>query len=212
MPAITLATFESLIWSRLENDTAFYPSGEVDDATNEALRIAAAFKGFAQTRQSAGNTVANQVLYSVPSPILYPTDVFWAGTELFKSPANATAQQFAAWLGGLPGNGPPAYWVPLGIKLFAIVPADPNGGNLLEVAGVAEQAQLVNSGDTAVLPDQFADVVVEHAVIALQLAEGGKVFADATQRYKVLAAKLKELGDWIMAGMPRYGFNVLERK
>src|SRR6266700_5733958 len=140
MPTFTLGEISDLVYDRLEGNRELYTQPELTAVINEAIRVIGLFTNFNETSiQVPGFTVANQLLYSTPSPIIFPTGVTFEGRDLDKIGLRLAAQTYRSWAtDSTDSYGPVARWIPIGIDTFAIHPIDATGGNDLTVIGMAE--------------------------------------------------------------------------
>lgn len=214
MPTYTLGVLKGLVYDRVENNTQLYTSEEVTLVINEAIRITNLFSGFCQgSVQVPGFTVANQLLYNTPSPILFPTQVSFEGRVLGKIGLTRISEDIRNWATDTTSSyGPVARWVPIGINRFAIHPIDDIGGNDLLVTGVLEPIQLVNDGDVMQLDDEFVTLITEYGGHRLVLKEAGKIFADASVLIQTFWREMKRLKRWQGFKAPRYYVQVEQPK
>ncbi len=204
---MNLADYKASTWSRFENNTLFYPSGEVLEAVNEVVDISNLFAGHYQGEvQIPGYSIANQFIYELPDNVLFPLAVWFEGVELEKTTIRGLAGRSRRWLSettastGMPVNA----WAPLGLRKIVIYPADAIGGNDIRVFGVLEPPELVNDGDPVRLPTGFEDIALEYAAHLLPFKEGGKPFADSTKVLPQFQRKLKEQMRWTRFSFPRF--------
>ena len=202
MPSVTLANFRTKVYGRLEGNTRLYPSSTIDRKINEALKVTNLFAGWSQERVTVGFTAVDRVIYRTPAPMLIPLNIYLERQEVMRSPASDLGRTKPQWLRG--NGSKPAYWVPIGISMFALFPTEKRGGQFLEVMGVTEPAKLVNATDTAELSDDFSELVVEYAFMNAVLREPGKVFNDASRIYPVWLKKINELRRWQAQASPKY--------
>ncbi len=206
MSVYTLGTLKTLVYSRVENNQLLYTAAEVTAIINECLRCTNLFTAFNETSTAvSGDTVADQLLYSVPTGILFPTQVSFNGRVLDKIGLIGIGETYRNWATDTTNTyGPVARWIPIGITQFAIHPIDAVGGNTLLVTGVAETTQLVGDSDVMELDDEFVAMLVDYCGHRLVLKEAGKVFSDASiliQTYWKTMKGLKRLQTW---KAPRY--------
>jgi hypothetical protein len=203
MPQTTLADFETRVWTKLDNNQQLYQQSSVDRLINEASRVVNLFSGFSQSQVAIGLTVANWQWYRVPAPIVFPMQIFMENRLLYKSSAGSTAATDRKWIRGGSGSYTRT-WIPVGTRMFGINPTDPSGGKYLECWGITTPALLVNPGDSLVLDDEYAELIVEYAFLNLVLKEGGKPFADASKGYQNGIKRMRSLQRWEGKINPRY--------
>lgn len=206
MPQYTLLDLENSVYSTLDNNTLFYPQAEVDRAINEALRVLNCFTGFLQTSVVVpGGTDADRVYYDVPDGILFPLAVHWQNRQLMRNSIPVLASKHLDWTKRSSAiHGSPADWVPLGIRKFALHPQDAVAGNTLTVYGVARTTPLVLATDVVQLPDEYADAITHLASHAVQIKEGGNIFAQASVLYQGFLHEMKSMERWRRVTHPRY--------
>lgn len=202
MPATTLAQFRSRVYNRIENNSLFYTSGEVDGKINEALKVTNLFACWNQGRMPAGLTTANRVFYRTPAGMIFPMKVYLDDRELEKDSVSSISGTQSKWIQGL-GNTARC-WMPIGLNMYAIFPSDKHGARALEIWGVMEPDNLINDTDTSNLADEMSDLVVEYAFFSLVLKEGARPFVDASKLYKPWLAKLRTLQAWEATISPAY--------
>lgn len=202
----TLGDIQDLVLDRLENNSIMYPAATVlTPLINEAIRVSNMMCGWFQSTERV-LSVANQLVYAVPSSLVYPQRVQFEGIQLDPTPLTRIGQDYRNWITDTSNNlGAVARWVPIGITQFAIHPMDSSGGQDIEVTGVAEPTTLVSSTDNIPLEDQWATVVVEYAASRAVLPSGGKPFADASQLYTTSFIKsMKSMTNLRKLQFPRY--------
>lgn len=199
MPTVTLAQMRTQVYHRLEENVLLYGQSEVDDAINEQLRVLNCWTGWYQ--QTVGFTqlsIPKRFFYDIPAPIVIPLNVKWDRKGLDKSSltdAVMTTRDVLTRTSAV--DGPPRYWVPLGLRKIAMIPADAVGGRYMEVTGIADPPKLVNASDSFSLSDEYTDAIEDGSFISLVLKEGGKILADALRSvYPQYKAKLMELRRW----------------
>lgn len=195
-----------MVLGRVEGNTTLYTQTEITAVINECIRISNAFTAFNETSTLVpGSTVANQLVYSTPSGILFPTQVAFNGRVLDKVSLTSIGECYRNWATDTTSTyGPVARWIPIGITTFAIHPIDAIGSNALLVTGVAETTLLASGSDVMELDDEFVTMLVDYCGHRLVLKEGGKVFSDASiliQTYWREMKGLKRLQTW---KAPRY--------
>jgi hypothetical protein len=204
MPSYTLADLEQRVYSRLENNSVFYPQAEVDAAVNECLRVLNLHTGFLQNSVVI-TSEAGRVFYDIPYPMLFPIAVTLAGRQLKRSSLPSMALKFRDWTRHASSTfGPVADWMPLGIRKLAIHPADSTGGRELKIYGVIEPTVLVGATDAIILQDEYVDILEEYAAHIIQLKEGGKIFSDASLLFLRFQEKMREYARWRNYVQPRY--------
>jgi hypothetical protein len=197
MPSVTLSQLQSRVYSRIDNNTALYTAAELTSAINESIRTTNLVTGYTQTSTSI-SSVANQVWYSIPTGILVPIRLQFAGTFIERVSVNNIGNNSPNWQMHTTTNVgyPVSQWVTSGLTNFAIHPADSIGGNSIVITGIVEPTLLVSSGDTISIPDEYSEVLEDLSVVALVLKEGGKSFGDILMLRDKAMEKLKKFVRW----------------
>lgn len=206
MPSIDLGTLIEYVYDRVEGNSQLYQRDELVACINESIRITNLFTGFAESSVWVpGFTVADQLLYDTPSPILFPTRISYEGRDLDKIGLMRMGEDYRNWATDTTNSyGPVARWIPVGLTKFAIHPIDSYGGNSLLVTGVVEPTPLVNDTDVMQLSDEFVTLVTDYCGHRLVLKEAGKVFADASILIQSYWREMKRLKRWQGFKAPRY--------
>ncbi len=206
MPTVTLAQLQAYVYDRVENNSFLYTAQEVTNALNEFIRIANCFIGLNQSTVFVpGFSVANKLIYPIPSPILIPFQVSFDGRVLRKLSPAALARNYPRFAtDNTAKSGPVSRWAPVGISQFLLHPADSIGGRAISVTGVIEPQLLGSAGDTIALEDEYIDMAVEYAGHRIQLKEGGKTFADASMSLQTFWKIMKERSRYRGLTFPRY--------
>jgi hypothetical protein len=193
VPSFTLSQLQSDIYTRLDGNTFLYLSAELTSAINESIRTANLVTGYTQTTSTV-TSVANQVWYTVPTGILVPLRLTFAGYFLEKTSVDKISNYNPNWQLQTTANSgiPVAQWLTSGLTNFAIYPADTIGGNSMVMTGVVEPALLVNPSDTISIPDEYQEILEDLSVVALVLKEGGKSFGDILMLREKAMEKLKK--------------------
>jgi hypothetical protein len=168
--------------AKVDGNSILYTNPEIDYVINEAVRVTALATGFYRsTIQLPGWTVADQLVYDVPAPILVPTSVLFEGRQLNPISLRELGRTRRNWATDTSArSGRPDYWAPVGIGKFVISPKDSVGGNDLALTGVAEPPLLVDATDVMQLENEYVEIITEYCGHRLPLKEGGKIFADAS--------------------------------
>jgi hypothetical protein len=202
-----LSDLQLRVLDRLDNNTALYTNTEITAALNESVRVTNNITGYLQVSIDVPTgTVANRVWYDVPQGILIPLRVQLNGYYLQKTGFSYLGQCVPSWQTDTTATTGKTIldWVPMGLKRFAIYPADSYAGEELTVTGVQEPALLVNSTDSLVIPAEYVEIITEMAAHVLQLKEGGKIFQDSISMFKRSMAKLKQMSIWQADRQPFY--------
>lgn len=184
-----------------------YSGDEVRDGINDALRALNMMCGWYQGTFSVpggGTTVADRVIYDVPSQILFPQRVVWAGKVLEKSSLATTSNEWPNWMKDTSSNNgaPTSRWVPIGITKFAIHPADSLGGATLQVTGISNPDILVNDSDAAYIPKEGVTAVVDYSAHAVQCKMQGLPFMQSLGMYRNFESLMKLNKYWTSYRQP----------
>jgi hypothetical protein len=206
MPSVTLAALQQATIDRLEENSQLYPLPDLTIAINEAYRQINLMAWLNQATVSVpGFSVAGQLVYQTPTPILIPLVAYFEGKQLGKSSLGSMARTHLSWATDTSiKNGIPREWVPIGINQFVIRPADSIGGRDIEISGVVEPVLLVNPGDVISVNDDFETMIVNLAAHRIQLREGGKVFASSSLLLQSFYHEMKQLCKLQQMRYPRY--------
>lgn len=204
MPIYTLFTLRSRVLDLLDQNTELYPASDVDREINDSIRAWNSFTGaIVSEKPVPGGSVPGQVLYPVPSGLLYPLRISVSGRELQRSWISAISRTRRSWVTERTPSRP-WLWIPVGINKFAIWPAIETASITINVFGVAEPAKLVNDFDLIEFHDEDADAIVKLAAVNLLFREGGSVFAQASLMYRHYLGRLKERSRFRNIKLPRY--------
>lgn len=206
MPTVTLSQLQQYALDRLEQNTALYPAADLTAAINETYRIVNAHCAINQAWVAVpGFSVANQFLYPVPSPILFPLQCRFEERTLQRLSFGSLAQKYRGWATDTTiKSGPVQRWAPIDITQFVIHPQDSLGGRGIEVQGVVEPNPLSAPGDTISVEDSYISMIVEGASHRLQLREGGKIFAQSSLGLQQLYRDIKSHTFLLSWKAPRY--------
>jgi hypothetical protein len=89
----------------------------------------------------------------------------------------------------------PKIWIPVGLQLLAIWPADAAGGNTLLVDGIVTTPVLVNDADYIDIGDEEFETLLGYALHVLAFKEGGARFAATQPLYQAFVASAMEKND-----------------
>lgn len=198
MPTVSLATLESRVWDLLDDNQLEFPEIEVRSILNEGLARLNCLVGFAQDTLSVpGFSVANQLLYTVPTGIMIPIRVYFEAYELKRFSLRRLARKYQQWAVETTATaGPVVHWAPIGLQQFVLHPIDAVGGQLVEVSGITSVTALVNPGDVLDLEDNWVDCLILYARSRALLKEGGKSFQDSLAAYQKAAKQIRSQVVW----------------
>jgi len=187
LPSLTLADLKDQVYSRLEENREMYSDTEVTAAINEAYRILSMFCGWVNRTSSilSGYTIADRTFYDIPDDIVFPQKVDFEGQALEKVSLFSMSQMRPTWARETTANTGRnvSQWVPIGIRKFAIHPADSVGGGLLQVTGIGEPTVLVNDLDRVLIPKEGILPVCDYAAHSVQCKLQGAPFMESLELY-----------------------------
>jgi len=184
VPTYTLGQLKDEVYSRLENNTAFYTEAAVTNALNEACCIFNANTGMLQDSFPMFS-VANRAIYDVPRELILPIRIQFEQRYLEPWGLNNTGNANPNWMlqNWRQQNTPPSYWISIGNTKFGLNPADSYGGRTIVVTGVIEPEVLVDDDQLIQFPDEYSTVLVNYAAHILNLPEGGASFQQSLPLY-----------------------------
>jgi hypothetical protein len=207
MATLSLASFKSATYDRLESNTRFYTAAEITRCCNDAIRTLNIFTGFI-TGKATIIARANCHIYSTPHTILVPTRVHYDGRDLEPLPFKDLIQHSPRWLQETTTEfGPVSTWSAVGLHLARktiIHPAPATGGALIEISGVTEPTELVADADTITLPTEYADILYALAAHEAMMKCGGVVARDAMLLYGQFLKRMTSLKRFQTKVNPRF--------
>ena len=211
MPSLTLADLKDQVYSRLEENREMYSETEVTAAINEAYRILSMFCGWVNRTSSvsSGYTIADRTFYDIPDDIVFPQKVDFEGQTLEKVSLFAMSQMRPTWARETTANTGRnvSQWVPIGIRKFAIHPADSVGGGLLQVTGIGEPTVLVNDLDRVLIPKEGILPVCDYAAHSVQCKLQGAPFMESLELYRNFENLMQLSKLWASYRQPRMFFD-----
>lgn len=206
MPSVTLGDLKGRLYEYLERNSLFYPDDELVDAINESICTLNLYTGFLQGNATTMFTVANRVIYDVPSNILMLMRVKLRDRYLEPVGLTAMCRSNTRWMKNTTATEamPVANWVPIGVRRFALYPADAIGGSAMLLTGVLEPTPLVDDDDVMQFPNEYDTTVIDLSKHVLQLDEGGAIFTKASTGYQEFLRDAKELTMFKNLKMPSY--------
>lgn len=206
MPSITLSELRARLLVRVDSNSVLYTAPELDYVINEVIRTVVLFTGFyRQTVDLPGHTVADQIVYAVPSPIVAPSSVAFEGHQLKKISLKRLAELRRNWARDtVTVKGPVEFWAPIGTTKVVLSPIDDSGGHDLTFTGIACPDLLTAGSDVMDLENEYLDLILEYGAHRLPLKEGGKVFADGSLQLNVFHSKMNERRRLQKLKLPKY--------
>lgn len=181
----TLASLTSLVYARLQNNTAFYVQAgggclEIQEAINEALRVFQLGTGYWRSRASVP-TVAKRCVYALPAGAITPLRLCYNTAPLDVASVFDIDNAYPGWQSQttLTAKAPnaPTLWGPFGApNLFFIWPADAAGSNTLQLDYIAVTPVLVNQTDYVSIDSSMLQPIVDYCNHVLSFKRGGQVF------------------------------------
>lgn len=167
---IPLSTLRLRLQAKFES-VPFFTIVEQDVAINEALQWYNLYTGLWKRRVSA-TTSANLVYYSTPSTLVYNSRMEFNGKLLNQSSLTDMDNGRAGWEGETTADGgdvpsSPQTWIPVGLLMFALWPADAAGNNGLLIDGVHTTPTLTLPTDTIDIDDSEIDAILGEALYIL---------------------------------------------
>lgn len=211
MPNPTLKDIKDQVYAKLEDNREMYKEDEVRDAINEGYRILNLFCGWvnATVPVSTTYTIADRVIYDVPYRIVIPQKVSFEGQALEKVPLSVAALNLPIFLRSYTSSTGQnvSRWIPIGLRKFAIYPADSVGGGLLEVTGIANPIVMLNDSDRVVIPKEGINAVVDYAAHSVQCKLQGEPFMQSLSLYRSFEELMKLNKMWSTYKQPRMYFD-----
>lgn len=211
MPRLTLGFLKEQVYSRLEDNDQMFQEDEVIDAINEAVYVANMLCGWFQQTYSISTTytIANRHIYDVPEEIIIPMRVVFENQVLEVSPLDSTLNNWPDFLKDTTDSlgMQVSRWIPLGIRKFAIHPADSVGGGLLQVTGVAEPDVLVNDSDLIYVPKEGVTAICDYAAHIVQCKLQGTPFVQSMSMFNNFQAMIGLYKYWNSYKQPNIYFD-----
>lgn len=144
-------------------------------------------------------TVAGQVWYTTPTPLLYDIRINWNDKPLGISSLINLDNAWPNWEGQVAGqSGIPSYpskWAPAGLQRFAIWPADAYSNNSLMIDGTADTPILINPTDTIDIGPSALTALSGYALHVVSFKSGATVLKKTQPFYdQFMAAAADENG------------------
>ena len=206
MPSIALSDLRAKLLDRLDGNSVLYSNPELDYIINEAIRCTVLFTGFYRAAvELPDHTVANQLIYDVPSSIICTTSVAFEGRQLKKASLKRLAEMRRNWARDtVTVKGPMEFWSPIGTTKVVLNPIDDAGGHDLTFTGIATPDPLTAASDVMDLENEYVDLILEYGAHRLPLKEGGKVFADGSLQLNTFYSKMNERRRLQKLKLPKY--------
>ena len=205
MPAYAFSAITGMILSRLENNSALYPTPDVEQDANDAIgAIQLRFGPVSATVTISGGTVIGKHLYAVPSGIIYPSSVTVDGLAMGKTSLRGMGLRNPNWLTESDDSGVQVQtWVPIDLQTFALYPASSTAGRVIQVTGPADLSALTGAAALNI-DDKYVEMIVDLASHTLPIVEGGQIFAQASGLYQNYIRRGKADERWQTMKWPQY--------
>jgi hypothetical protein len=209
VPTVTREQLRENVLNRLDRNDVLYRHEEIHTAIDDAIRALNLFTGFIQqTTTHAAFTTAGTHVYDVPSAsnYLFITKVEFAGRVLDKTSLHGLSNAYPEWLRETTATTgiPVSRWCPIGMKKFAIHPADAVGSQAIRLGGVVDFQGLSADNSTITFPNEFSDMIEDLAAHYLPIKEGGLIFSQGSLLYTQFLSKMKELKRYQTFKAPAY--------
>lgn len=198
----TLGQLKQAILSKLDDNSRFYPEGEVARALLEQLRVANLYLCYNVTELSL-TVYPGTVVQAVPDNVIAVFSVSDAGRPLKRTSLAELARSQRDWYRcTTASHGRLRYWSMIGPGQLVVWPL-PSSSRQLKLRCTLEPTLPSSDAGTVELPDFLTDSVVSAAAHALQLKEGGSIFAGAAAQLRDLMLDLLQSSRWNEVGRPR---------
>ena len=192
----TLSQMQTLLANRVES-VPYWTAPESILAINEALRVWSMLTGMWRSRVNLV-TLANDPWHPLTGNMTFRVRIMYNNGPLLKASLFGMDCLHPYWrtdttLSGGDVPTSPQYWMPAGLQLIAIWPADAVGGNTLTVDGVVDTPVLALPGDFIDIGDEELSTLLGYAEHYLSFKEGGARFQATLPLYQafIKAATLK---------------------
>jgi hypothetical protein len=181
---------------RYEN-VPFWTAEEARLALNEALRVWNSKTGYWRTRNTTMITLQNDPWHPLRGSLTYRTRIEIGGVAL-KVTSIASMDNFRPqWEGDTTASGgvvPTSvkFWMPAGLQLVALWPADATGNTPMTVDGVVITPVLVNAGDFVDIGEEELNQLLGYALHVLTFKIGGTIFKATAPLYDSFMAACAE--------------------
>jgi hypothetical protein len=194
--SVTLAQLQSQLAERYES-SPFWTATQALHALNEALRVWNMLTGMWKKTQTQ-LTTANTVYYTFSSSFVYNMKVSFGSRPMEIGSLSSMDNGRPTWEGETTASGGavptrPTIWIPAGLRMLAIWPADAVGGTTLVLDGVCVTPVLAAAGDFVDLAQSEHDALLGEALFILAFGEGGQRFEATKEFHKAfLTAALEQ--------------------
>lgn len=212
MPTLTAAQLDKRILARIDNNTQLYTFLERMAALTEGARVLNLFTAFKQKSVALDRpTQANRIWYDLPYDLVIPTKVQADGRYLKRGRLLQIGRARTTWVTETTLNQlqPMSEWIPVGLRKFAIWPADSCGGQQITVTGIAEIPPFVSPDDTISLSNDSLAALDLLATHVLLLKESSKIFGQGSKDWLKFQKIVKEMTAYNGFRQPVYYVNDL---
>ena len=182
--SITRAQFRQDLKDKWES-VPFWADAEANDAIQETLRVWNMLTGQWHDKKLV-STVADEPWISVPGTLTYSVRMTFNSYPMYVAPLVDADYGQENWEGqttsssGVPDR--PTFWIPSGLDLFAIWPADASGGNSIEIDGIARTPVLATDADFVDIGEEEYSALLGEA-LHIASFKAGSVFLETTKGY-----------------------------
>lgn len=197
----TLADIRGFLQERIDS-VPFWVDAEANNAINEALLMWNSLTGFWKGTQTI-TTTPNTWDYQLDASIVFGMRVEFDHRTLAPSSFTEMDAGKPGWQSQTTTDGgkiptTPQIWLPMSIDLIAIWPADSDGGHSLVINGISQTPELVDDSDFIDIGAEAFNALLNYALHALALKEGGERFAATLPLFKDFLKEAAEENDQLM--------------
>lgn len=180
---VDLAALRTKLKARWE-DVPFWTDAEANDAINEALHVWNTATGQWRKRIVI-TTTPNGPWIPLPSSVSLAAHVEFNGTPIDPTDLESMDMAHPFWEGDTTAtSGVPSTitkWMPVGLYLIAVWPADAVGGNSLAIDGVMATPTLQHDSDYLQLSENEVNVLLGYALHVVTFSAGAGMLAQTSQ-------------------------------
>jgi hypothetical protein len=189
---VTLTVLQQRLQDRYDN-TPFWTNEEARTSLNEALRVWNALTGYWRTRKTNLVTLTNDPWHPLTGSLTYRTRIELNGVALKPTSIFSMDNHRPNWEGETTATGGAVpntvkFWMPAGLQLIALWPADAVGNQTLTVDGVVSTPVLINGGDFVDIGEEEINTLTGYALHVLTFKIGGAVFKATMPLYQAFLA------------------------
>ena len=183
----TLANLAQMLADRTDQ-SPYWTGPQAQIAINEALRVYNLLTGVWKQRIVL-TTTPGTIWYTLPSTLVYRVRIEFNSHPLDPGSTHELDNGRPGWEAHTTATGGPVpstvkLWIPKGLNLLGIYPADAAGSNSLSIDGVRRTPVLASGSDTLNMSRSEKDAILAYALHALSFSAGGQIFASTEVHYK----------------------------